>query len=201
MDCVGTGRVASWFAWSFSLVPQLGLVRSWFINLPPSHRRSPLGVSARVGRGGLVGKHRAPSHRRPQVSGHTIEDTGLIRPWFSSVPPSQTRSAVGVCAPVGHGRLVEKNDIPTRSDGQQSAFAPDSVTQGLSEINMHPRTDGQRFSGHTVQIPLYLDLGGYSAFRPCVHLFCRLHALACGMWMIRVGVRQCLVGSTLADTS
>ena len=103
-----SGRVASWFAWSFSLVPQLGLVRSWFINLPPSHRRSPLGVSARVGRGGLVGKHRAPSHRRPQVSGHTIEDTGLIRPWFSSVPPSQTRSAVGVCAPVGHGRLVEK---------------------------------------------------------------------------------------------
>ena len=45
-------------------------------------------------------------------------DTGLVRPWFFSLPPSQRRSAVGVCAPVGHGGLVE-NSIPTRTDGHK----------------------------------------------------------------------------------
>ena len=76
---------------------QVGSVRPWFFSLPPSDRRSPVGVRARVGRGGLVGNNMPLGPTARSICTH-ITDAGF--------PPSDRRSSVGSCARVNHRGFV-----------------------------------------------------------------------------------------------
>ena len=77
-----------------------GLVGPSFFSLPPSHRRSAVGVGTRVCHGGLVEKKHPPRTAR-SFRTHII-DTGSVGPSLFSLPPSHRRSAVGVCT--SHGQ-------------------------------------------------------------------------------------------------
>lgn len=80
----------------------VGSVRPWFFSLPPADRRSPVGVRARVGRGGLVGNNMPLGHTA-RIICTPITDAGL--------PLSDRRSSVGSCAQDNH-RCFVGNYIP-----------------------------------------------------------------------------------------